>query len=195
VSRRTTDRIPRESSSNAHSPKDGPPHVPYHRIQQRRDRPLVARTGPHSSGAAVADRGPALQHDSQRDRPRLRPKTDHPPRRAPPTRPIRADPAPAPRPRSPQWSTQHGEHPEEEAMPTWHRYTRIRNSARPRQPRNQYRVLRIGLVSATRLGRTPSDQAARGMRIATLPQRQEKGLAHRRNMNARVRDPGVHGWS
>jgi RNA polymerase primary sigma factor len=41
VSHRTTDRIPRELSSNAHSPKDGPPHVPYHRFQQRRDHRVV----------------------------------------------------------------------------------------------------------------------------------------------------------
>ena len=32
------------------------------------------------------------------------------------------------------------------------------------------------------------------MRIATLPQRREKGLAHRMSMNAQVKGLGVHGW-
>jgi len=41
VASRATDRIPRELSSNARSPKDGPPHVPYYRLQQRRDHRAV----------------------------------------------------------------------------------------------------------------------------------------------------------
>ncbi len=32
VAHRTTDRIPRELSSDTRSPKDGPPHVPYYRL-------------------------------------------------------------------------------------------------------------------------------------------------------------------
>ena len=41
VANRATDRIPRELSSNTRSLKDGPPRVPYYRLQQRRDHRVV----------------------------------------------------------------------------------------------------------------------------------------------------------